>query len=244
MVQMTSSERASYGTTSSSKTQKMFGTAERFKDARRHSRRVRFIRVVMPTIVVAGLLAAGGFAYFNPFQMAANLPVALGRASLSGSAIKMEFPKVNGFTNDNRAYNLTAEAASQDLSTPNRIDLETIKARLELADNGWATLNSATGSYDTKTQLIQLGGGIRVATNSGYAGKLQEASIDMPAGRLTSDKPVELTSEDGRLTADHMEVTQKDARALFTGNVSLLINPPKRKAASAGAAGGPAPATP
>ena len=235
--QMTSGERDALGPETTphagdaAPSRRALASGRLFRDARRHSRVVWLIKRVMPVVVGLGVVAAGAIAWLDPFRIPANLPVELGRASLSGSRIKMELPKLSGFTEDNRGYNLTAESASQDLTTPNRIDLELINARIELAQHGWAKLTARIGSYDTKTQDIQLGEGIAFATDAGYAGKLQDAAISMREGRLVSEHPVELTYTDARLTADRMEVTQKDGRALFTGNVSLVFKlPPQDKA--------------
>jgi lipopolysaccharide assembly outer membrane protein LptD (OstA) len=126
-----------------------------------------------------------------------------------------------------RGYSVTAESASQDLTQPNQIDLNTIKAKLELADQGWANLDANTGQYDTKTEKMTLGGGINFSTSAGYGGLLDTVLIDVKGGTLVSDKPVQLTYLDGKLTADRMEVSQKTARALLTGNVRLNFRLPQ-----------------
>jgi len=41
--------------------------------------------------------------------MKMELPFSLGTLSLSGTRLTMEAPKLSGFTDDNRAYNITAE---------------------------------------------------------------------------------------------------------------------------------------
>lgn len=200
--------------------------AAEFKRARSHSRRVRFFRRALPAgvLIVLGLTLAAN--YLKPLSLAMDLPFELGRVSLSGTKVKMEFPKLQGFTQDNRGYSVTAEAASQDLTEPNRIDLETIAANLELADHGWAKLAAKAGSYDTKTELIKLGDGVHFSTSAGYGGEFSEATIDIKGGRLVSEHPVKLTYLDGKLTADRMEVSQKDSRALLTGNVQLNFRMP------------------
>lgn len=212
--------------------------ANEFKRARRHSRRVRFFRRALPAgvLIVLGLTLAVN--YLKPLALAVDLPFELGRISLSGTKVKMEFPKLQGFTQDNRGYSVTAEAASQDLTEPNRIDLETIAANLELADHGWAKLAAKAGTYDTKTELIKLGDGVHFSTSAGYGGEFSEATIDIKGGRLVSEHPVKLTYMDGKLTADRMEVSQKDSRALLTGHVQLNFRmpPPDDAPRAAGAA--------
>jgi len=43
---------------------------------------------------------------------------------------------------------------------------------------------------------------------------------------MVSEQPVELNYLDGKLTADRMEVSQKDSRALLTGHVRLDFKMP------------------
>ena len=223
--------------------------AQLFKNARRHSRRVRFFRVALPLGVVLALGATVAINYLDPFTLAVDLPFDLGRVSLSGTQVKMEFPRLHGFTADNRGYNVSAISASQDLTQPNRITLDKIEAKLELADKGWANLTAIGGSYDTETENLTLDGGVSFDTSSGYGGRLKEASIDIKGGKMMSNSPVELTYLDGKLTADTLEVSQKDSRALLVGNVQLDFKMPAAEGQAAnggqGAAQGaaaPAPA--
>lgn len=197
-----------------------------FKAARRHTRRVRFFRVLLPLGVLIAVLAGVAIALFDPLRIAMDLPFDLGRVSLSGSRIKMELPKLSGFTDDNRGYSVTAKAATQDLAHPDQIDLEEIVARLELAEQGWAHLTAQAGHYNTKSETMMLDRGINFDTSAGYGGTLQEVRVDVKAGKLVSDQPVELRYLDGKLTADRMEVSQKDSRALLTGHVQLVFRMP------------------
>lgn len=201
-------------------------SAERFKDASRNSRRVRFLRRALPLAVVLALGGTLAVNYLDPFSIAVDLPFDLGRISLSGTQVKMEFPRLHGFTADNRGYSVSAESAEQDLTQPNSIGLHKIVAKLEMADKGWADLTASTGHYDTKTELLELGGGVRFQTSSGYGGDFEDAQIEVKSGKLKSDKPVKLTYLDGQLTADRIEVSQKDSRALLTGNVQLDFRMP------------------
>lgn len=201
-------------------------SAERFKAAHRHSRRVRFFRRALPLAVLLALGGTLAVNYLDPFNIAVDLPFDLGRVSLSGTQVKMEFPRLHGFTSDNRGYSVSAESASQDLTSPDSIELQKIVAKLEMADKGWADLTASTGQYDTKTEQLELGGGVRFQTSSGYGGDFQDAQIEIKTGKLTSDKPVKLTYLDGQITADRIEVSQKDSRALLTGNVQLDFKMP------------------
>ncbi len=204
-----------------------------FRRASRHSARVRVIKRLLPATLVVALLLMIAVPLVAKMSMKMELPFSLGTLSLSGTRLTMEAPKLTGFTDDNRAYNITADSATQDVTRPDIIGLTDVFARLELANKGWATVKSHTGTLDTKTQFITLSDGVDLATNGGYAGKLQDADIDVKAGTVTTEHHAVLTYMDGRLVADRLKITDRGSRALFEGNVQLdfrLSNLPKTDA--------------
>ncbi len=46
----------------------------------------------------------------------------------------MEAPRVAGFTKDARPYEVTARAASQDITKPDIVELKEIRAKVEMQD--------------------------------------------------------------------------------------------------------------
>ena len=56
--------------------------------------------------------------------MLAKLPADIGNLVVSGTKITMEKPHLSGFTSDARAYELSADAAKQDLTKPDLIELQ------------------------------------------------------------------------------------------------------------------------
>ncbi|MGU3492440.1 LPS export ABC transporter periplasmic protein LptC [Xanthobacteraceae bacterium A53D] len=205
-------------------------SAPDFRKATRHSARVRFIKRLLPLAIVLGLGAMIALPILSRMTMKVELPFELGTLSLTGTRLSMEAPKLTGFTDDNRAYSISAGSAIQDVTKPDIIGLTDISARLELANKGWATVKSRTGALDTKTQAIKLSDGVDLATNGGYAGTLQDAEVDVKAGSVTTEHPVVLTYMDGRLVADRLQITDRGSSAKFDGNVQLdfrLTNLPK-----------------
>ena len=55
---------------------------------------------------------------------------------MSGTKITMEAPKLTGFTRDNRAYKVTADAAAQDITNPTVLELTGIRGKMEMQSNG------------------------------------------------------------------------------------------------------------
>src|SRR5262245_11734518 len=105
------------------------------RSAKRHSRFVRTLRVVVPLCVLLGLGVIVAATYFNPMNMLDKLPSVSGKLAVQGSKITMELPRIAGITRDQRAYELTAETAIQDIAKPDIIELQNLNAKMELADS-------------------------------------------------------------------------------------------------------------
>lgn len=192
-----------------------------FRRAQRHSSRVRWIRRILPLTIIAGAVVVGAGALLNSLKVKIELPFDVGELTLSGSRLTMELPKLSGFTDDNRGYSVTAKTASQDLTRPDVIDLTDIEARVEMADHGWASVQAAKGTLDTKKQFITLDDGVELAMKGGYGGHLEDAEVDVKSGTITTARPVKFTYLDGRLVADTLKVVDRGEKAVFEGNVQL-----------------------
>jgi len=196
---------------------------------------------------VAGLGVVALLAWFNPLRTLPPLPVSVGNVVVSGTKITMEAPKLTGFTRDNRAYNLTAEAAAQDFTNPAVLELSGIRAQIEMQNKGRIDLTAVAGLYDTKSELLTLTQHIILISSDGYEGRLTEASADVRSGHIVSEKPVEVLLPNGKLNANRMEIFDNGELLRFEGGIVLNLNstePPGRPAAAAAPAAPPAPVTP
>jgi lipopolysaccharide export system protein LptC len=201
----------------------------KFRAAVRHSRLVRLLRTAIPVtiaLVFALLIVA---AYFNPFRVLARLPIDPGKIVLSGTRITMESPRVAGFTSDQRPYEVTARAASQDITRPDIVDLKDIRAKVEMQDKVMVEMTAASGVYESKADRLTLDQEIVLTSSSGYSGRLREAVIDVKRGSIVSQSPVELRMLNGTLNANRLEVDERGDVVRFSGGVvmNLLLNPPQ-----------------
>lgn len=201
------------------------GDSERaFRAARRHSRLVRFLRVGLPIGIVLALAGLSLATWLNPLRLlTAALPVNINDLVVSGSKITMEQPRVNGFTVDKRAYEFTAEAAAQDLTKPDIVELRSINANIEMEDKSTINMKAATGVYDTKRESLKLEGNILLTSSNGNTGKLTEAVVDVRKGNVVSDKPVELEMLQGILNANKLEVVDSGTLVRFHGGVNMVL---------------------
>ncbi|HEU0149938.1 MAG TPA: LPS export ABC transporter periplasmic protein LptC, partial [Bradyrhizobium sp.] len=158
------------------------GLQARFAVAARHSRLVRVLRVAVPAAVGLAMAVIVGISLFNPFHMEIKTPNLSGNLVVSGSKITMETPHLTGYTPDQRPYDLVAKTATQDLTDPDHVTLNTLRAKVLMEDRSTVTLDALTGKFDTKQQLLDLHKDILLTTSSGYEARLNSAHADMAKG--------------------------------------------------------------
>ena len=122
------------------------GDCERaFRAARRHSRVVRILRIAVPLSVSFVFVVVALVTYFNPLRLLAKLPINVDDLVVSGTKITMEQPHLSGFTRDARAYELTADAAAQDMTKPDMVELRNIRAKVEMQDKSTMEMTAISG---------------------------------------------------------------------------------------------------
>ncbi len=201
-----------------------------YRSARRHSLLVRVLRYMLPAsgVLAVGVLIALSW-IFTPGQF--NITVA--RTSITGNGIVMERPTLTGFDKDNRRYQVSADTAIQNITTPNEVRLNDISAEITLPDKGSATITAAGGDYDNKTSTLKLIGPIKVDSTFGYKLSMKNADIDLDAGTLKSKNPVTIRYQDSEITGDTMSVSEGGKVVVLEGRVESHLMPPKRPADAA-----------
>jgi lipopolysaccharide export system protein LptC len=180
-----------------------------FRAARRHSRHVRTLRIAIPVAVVAVVL--GGFAFsavIKPLRALSKLPVDLSSVVVSGSKIMMQSPRIAGFTRDNRRYDLTAQVAGQDVTKPDLVELQGIRATMEMQDEAVFETTAQAGVYNSKSEQLTLTNNIVVTSTNGYEALLSEALLDVRGNKITSEKPVYVKTSTATVNANRMEVIE------------------------------------
>ena len=199
------------------------GLDRAFRAAARHSRVVRFLRVLVPVLVVVGLVGVGLASWFNPARLIAKLPTgSLGSLGVSGTKITMSLPRLEGYTRDARPYTMTAKSALQDLLKPDNVELTEIHTKMETADKRVVEMTAASGLYHSKADQLILRDKIVLSSTAGYEGHLTEAVVDMRSGHIVSDKPLEVKLLNGLLNANRVEVEGEVIR--FGGGVVLNMD--------------------
>jgi lipopolysaccharide export system protein LptC len=199
-------------------------TDRAYRAARRHSRFVRVQRFCV-LASIAGLLitvvAANLMSQVGDFQ----LPAEISKLLIKGSKITMQQPRLAGFTNDSRPYTFTADAAAQDLSNPDFLELRAPKAKMQLSDASTVNMSANSGTYSLKTEMLTLTDDIYLVTSTGYEARLSTATIDIRKGNVVSDQPVWVKLTNGIVNAHRLEVFDSGALIRFGGGVSMVVTP-------------------
>jgi lipopolysaccharide export system protein LptC len=185
--------------------------------ARRHSRLVRRLRWSVPTVAMLGLAALTMSSVLSRMSIP-KLPRIVG---ISGTRLTMEVPHIGGFTRDGREYKVSAEAAVQDLTNPDVLELSGIKGTTITKDNETIKLAAVAGLYATKSQLLTLTNGIDITTSGGKHAQLSEAQVETSKGDVVSKSPVKVQFPNGDLRANGVEIFNNGELIHFSGAVVL-----------------------
>ena len=198
-----------------------------YRRAVRHSRFVRVVRIglvaavvlVLATLVVIDYMPLGGV----------HLPVGIATMVIDGTKITMQQPRLTGYTSDGRAYEFSAIAAAQDITKPDVVQLQQIRANMQMADKSTVNMWADTGTYNMKRDMLALNDNIRLVSTTGYEARLQRALINVRKGSVVSDTPVWVKLLDGDLNAKHLEITDKGDVLRFT-DVTMMLQPDNQDA--------------
>ena len=196
-----------------------------YRAALRHSRHVRWLRagtLAGITAVLLGVIAAN----YLPSLGEIRLPGELGKLVIKGTKITMQAPKLTGYTSDARPYEFTANAAAQDITKPDLVELDQIHATMGMADKSTVVMTAPSGIYDMKGNTLTLNDDIVLVSSTGYAARLTEALVDMKSGNVVSNKPVKVKLLNGTLDGQRMDITEKGDTIRFEG-VTMVLHPDK-----------------
>ena len=192
-----------------------------YRRAMRHSWRVRILRVCL-LLAIPAVLVAVTMQNYLPSIEGLRLPAEIGNMVIKGTKITMQQPRLTGFTPDSRAYEFTANSAAQDITKPDLVELQQIRAKIEMADKSIVHLWADTGLYDMKADMLTLDDNIHLVSSTGYEARLSHAVVDMGKGTVVSQSPVWVKLLDGELNAKELEIADKGDVLRFN-DVTMIL---------------------
>ncbi|MAY64124.1 MAG: LPS export ABC transporter periplasmic protein LptC [Rhizobiales bacterium] len=193
-----------------------------YRRALRHSRTVRRLKILLP-VAAASLMVL----FFAVSWVSSLVPegVVVASTSIEDGKLVMHRPILTGENANNQNYELKADRAMQDLTTPNIIELEAISADVPVSDGISAKLEAESGIFDRTAETMIFDKPFTVTTSSGMTAKLQGADIDIRGGSMTSDKPVNIQLPEGTVDAESMRMTDKGNTIILERRVRMTIDP-------------------
>lgn len=207
-----------------------------FRTARRHSVFVRTLRLLCPlaALAVAGL-------YLLPSKITVEVDGG-GQASIddvviSEGSLKMVNPRIKGVHDKHGVYDIRADTATQQVTNPDLITLNTVQGELVSKKGEKTTLIAPAGLYDSKKEQLTFDTGLTIGGDAGYSGQLQTATAYFKDNKLVSTDPVALAFRNTTINAEAMTFYSSEKRAIFTGNVRVHLErePAKKSNAPTGA---------
>jgi len=189
--------------------------------AKRHSRRVRVLKVALPAL---GLLLVAGVGLYSFVGIPGGVSVNLGGTTLEGGRLVMANPELDGFTPDNRPYSMQAERATQAIGNTSVIHLEKIGARLPIDLENWAEVDAEAGVFDREANTLALNDGVIISMDTGMTANLRSAVVDIGLGAMSTSDPVEITMEGSRLSANSMRVAERGGVLIFENRVRMEVD--------------------
>lgn len=208
---------------------------EAFASARRHSGRVRLLKFALP---VAAVLMIAAFAARSWLAAPQIGDVDLGSLGIENGRLVMSDPRLEGVTGGNdRPYRMTAARAIQDIGVSGRIDLEGIDATLPVDEDGWMTVTAPSGVFDREANRLDIDSELTLTTDGGVRAVLKSARVDIGAGSLDTNDPVDISLDGAHITADSMTVRDRGAVLIFENRVRMNIDGGRLRNAQAAAEG-------
>ena len=197
------------------------GGSRLYRRALRHSRWVRLLRACL-LLGIPAVLAAVWVQNYLPSIEGLRLPAEIGSMVIKGTKITMQQPRLTGFTADSRSYEFTANTAAQDVTKPDLVELQQVRAKVEMADKSLVHMSADTGLYNTKTDMLNLESNIHLVSSTGYEARLSQAVVDMGKGTVVSDQPVWVKLLDGELNAKGLVIADQGEVLRFT-DVTMIL---------------------
>src|SRR5260221_5654784 len=118
---------------------------------------------------------------------------------------------------------MIAQAAAQDVTKPDMLELHGIRATMEMSDNVTFETTAKDGLCNAKTEQLTLTQNIVVTSSSGYQAFLNEAVVDVRGSHIVSDKPVEVKTGTWTINANRMELRDSGDLIRFERGVFVTL---------------------
>jgi len=199
------------------------GRVDAVRAASRHTVHVRWLRRSIVAACLGGGVLLAAISLFDPFGGRAEFSAE--SKSLNGSRIIKEKPRLSGYRDDGRPYDLSAAQGAQDIRSPNVVELSEIDARIDSAEQSDVHLTAPAGTFDGANDTMNLNGDIRIIGESRFDIRLREAKMNFKTGTVVSDQAISVAMPSGVIAAQRLIVSENGKKITFYGGVETTFTP-------------------
>jgi lipopolysaccharide export system protein LptC len=188
----------------------------------RYSRRVVFLKRVLPAAGVTLLLLVAGWPRLAPLLDS----VRLGFPAIDlreARELRMVNPRYGGLDRYSRPYVLTAAIGRQVPDRNNVMALERPKAVMTVHSGASVVLTAATGIYQSQAQLLDLFGDVTLIHENGTRFVTQRAHLNLSDNSAEGHDPIEGHGPSGDITGQGFRIFSKGETIIFTDDSHLLF---------------------
>jgi lipopolysaccharide export system protein LptC len=200
--------------------------------ADRYSRRVLFLKRMLPAVGLTLLLLVAVWPRLHPLLQ----QVQLGFPAIDlheARELRMVHPRYAGLDRYNRPYVITAEAGRQ---VPDREDvmaLEQPKAVMTVHGGASVVVTAATGIYQSQAQLLDLFDDVTLVHENGTRLVTRRGHLNLSDNTAEGHDPVEGHGPNGDISGEGFQILSKGDTIIFTGRSNLLLKGTKPSSAPA-----------
>jgi lipopolysaccharide export system protein LptC len=184
----------------------------------RHTRRVRFLRVVLPIIGLFGVVIV---VLWPRIRAELNRPT---ETSADERAAKMVNGRYVGTDSHGRPYTVTYESAQQPPGG-GPIDMVNPIAELTLQNGHWVAIKADRGRYDQSASLVDLYGHVEFFHDDGYRFTSEVVHVEFSKNLIWGDRAVIGRGPKAEIEARAFRVINNGDAFTFTGPAHLLLRP-------------------
>ena len=190
-------------------------------DALRYTQFVGVMKRALPAAAFAVIAAV--LAFFFVARQPSKIAMTYEKLGRIQNDLAMDKPRLTGADAKGNPFVITADQAIQDAKNPKKAKLSKVEADLTLDKNGWLNANAANGVVDMRAGFLQLGGGIDVYSDSGYALHSQRASVDLNKWTVQGNSEVTGQGPMGTMRADRFHYDHEVHQLTLDGHVHMTV---------------------
>lgn len=189
----------------------------------RHSRRVAWLKVVLPLVALAILSTL--FLVADRRGTGSQIPYSRAELDRIVNEQRIENPNYAGVTDEGSAVTVAARTVRPETGTPERMQADGLIGAIEAAGGGRFSLSAATGTLDGRVAVFD--GDVVLTSSTGYRVESGRLDLLLRRAEVVSDGPVAATGPPGTLTAGAMTLSRTGDHHLlsFTDGVELVYRP-------------------